>query len=83
MFSVRRVLGKPSTSWTLNNFCGVIHLLRSKFFVDFTCKQQGILVPGKTNSALIQVVEGDFCKIPGEPIMEELSKDGNSTKHRS
>ena len=40
--------------------CRVVHLLRSSFFVDFTCKQQCILIPGETYSAFIVVVERDF-----------------------
>ena len=50
----------PRRLLTQGVFCGVVHLLRSSFFVDFTCKQQCILIPGETYSALILVVEGDF-----------------------
>ena len=50
----------PRRLLTQGVFCGVIHLLRSSFFLDFTCKQQCILIPGETYSALILVVEGDF-----------------------
>ena len=53
----------PRRLLTQGVFCGVVHLLRSSFFVAFTCKQQCILIPGETYSALILVVEGIFLNI--------------------
>ena len=50
----------PRRLLTQGVFCRVVHLLRSSFFVDFTCKQQCVLIPGETYSAVILVVEGVF-----------------------
>ena len=56
----RRLLTQGVRDTRSQSFCGAVQLLRSSFFVDFTCKQQCILIPGETYSALILLVEGDF-----------------------